>query len=109
LNVVDAYEAIRGSVARYLGLLATTTKRWKDAELHFEEALATNARMGVLPWLAHTQHDCARMLLLRGPAGDRERALELVETALATYRDLGMEPDDVQASALARELGVTAG
>jgi hypothetical protein len=64
--------------------------------------------MGARPWLAHTQHDYARMLLVSG-RGAGERALELVETALATYRDLGMEPYDVQASALARELGVTAG
>jgi len=40
------------------------------------------------PWLAHTQHDYARMLLARG---DDLRGRELLEQALATYRELGME------------------
>jgi hypothetical protein len=48
-----------------------------------------NARMGVRPWLAHSQH--AHMLLARRGAGDPERAQELLDAALATYRDLGME------------------
>ena len=92
LNVVDQCEGIRGSVARYLGLLATTTGRLDQAERHFEDALALNARMGVRPWLAHTQHDYAHMLLDRGGGGDRERARQLAGAALATYRELGMEP-----------------
>ena len=90
-NAVDHPEGMRGSVARYLGLLATTTKRWDDAEQHFEAALAMNARMGARPWLAHTQHDFARMLLARDEPGDRERALTLIRTALQTYRELAME------------------
>jgi DNA-binding SARP family transcriptional activator/tetratricopeptide (TPR) repeat protein len=90
-NAADTAEGIRGSVSRYLGLLATTLGRWEQAELHFEDALAKNARMGVRPWLAHTQLDYARTLLARDDASDRERALELLADARATYRDLGME------------------
>jgi uncharacterized protein HemY len=82
---------MRGSVARYLGLLATTTKRWDEAERHFEAALTTNARIGARPWLAHTQRDYARMLLASDEPGDGERALALIRTALQTYRELGME------------------
>jgi tetratricopeptide (TPR) repeat protein len=90
-NASDIAEGIRGSVSRYLGLLATTVKRWEAAELHFEDALEKNASMGVRPWLAHTQGDYARMLLARDDAGDPQRALELIGDALATYRELGME------------------
>ena len=53
-NAADHPEGFRGSISRYLGLLATTRQRWEEAELHFEDALATNARMGARPWLAHT-------------------------------------------------------
>ncbi len=70
-NVVDVAEGMRGSVARYLGIAATTTKRWDEAELHFEDALSMNAGMGARPWLAHTQADYARMLLARDGPGDR--------------------------------------
>jgi tetratricopeptide (TPR) repeat protein len=62
-----------------------------EAERHFEDALAMNASMGGRPWLAHTQHDYAQMLLHRDSPGDRERAQELLDQALATYRELGME------------------
>jgi uncharacterized protein HemY len=98
-NVADHPEGIRGSASRYLGLLATTTKRWQDAELHFEDALAMNQKMGARPWLAQTQEDYARLLLARGSPGDRERAQELLDQALATYRELGMEPYAARASA----------
>jgi tetratricopeptide (TPR) repeat protein len=65
--------------------------RWDDAAQHFEQALVMNQRMGARPWLAHTQHDYAQMLLHRDSPGDRERAQELLDQALATYRELGME------------------
>ena len=46
---------------------------------HFEDALEMNARIESPPWVAHTQHDYARMLLARGAPGDRERALKMIE------------------------------
>jgi DNA-binding SARP family transcriptional activator len=105
LNAVDQAEGIRGSVARYLGLLATTTQRWDEAELHFEDALAMNARMGARPWLAHTANDYARMLHARNSRGDRERAQALLDSALETYRELGMDNYAAAATALAEEIG----
>ena len=108
LNVVDQAEGIRGSLARYLGLLATTMRRSEEAELHFEDALEMNAQMGARPWLAHTQHDYARMLLARDGAGDRERAQEFIVAALATYRELSMESYAARASSLAQDVGASA-
>jgi tetratricopeptide (TPR) repeat protein len=84
LNAVDQAEGIRGSVARYLGLLAATEERWDEAELYFDDAVAMNARMGARPWLAHTQNDYARMLHARDGPGDRERAQTLLETGRKT-------------------------
>jgi tetratricopeptide (TPR) repeat protein len=90
LIVSDHPEGVRGSVARYLGLLATTLRRWEAAEGHYEEALAVNERLGLRPWLARAQEDFARMLRLRAGPGDAERAEALQSTALAAYRELEM-------------------
>jgi DNA-binding NarL/FixJ family response regulator len=82
--------ACYGAGSRYLGLLAMTMSRRGEAEQHFKAALALNARMGATPWLAHTQHDYAILLLGRGQPGDRERAVALLNEALASARALGM-------------------
>jgi DNA-binding SARP family transcriptional activator len=105
VNAVDQSEGIRGSVSRYLGLLATTLTHWDDAVAHFEDALEMNERMGARPWLAHTQTDYAQMLAARDDPGDRERAKELLDQALATYRELRMVSYAARAAALAQEIG----
>ena len=84
--------ASRGSVARSLGLLATVLARYDDAERHFENALEMNARIRARVWVAHTQHDYARMLVARDGPGDRARATALAAQALATAREVGMKP-----------------
>jgi tetratricopeptide (TPR) repeat protein len=98
--VISHPELSLGSAERYLGLLASTLSRWEEAARHFERAVERNARMGARPWVAHTEDEYARMLLARDEAGDRERALGLITTALATYRELGMAPWEERASAL---------
>ena len=94
-------EAVFGSLARGLGVLATTLRRFDEAERHFEVAIDTERRMRAPPWLAHAQHDLAAMLLARGAADDRERAHELLEEAAATYRQHGMPTWASRATALA--------
>jgi DNA-binding CsgD family transcriptional regulator len=79
-----------GAAARYLGMLAATMVRWEDAQRHFEDALAMNARMGARPWLAHTQYQYAIMFLTRSQPGDGEQATSLLDKALITARELGM-------------------
>ena len=90
-NVVIGYEVVcYGARSRYLGALASTLERWDDAARHFEDALAMNARMEAWPWLAHTQFQYAKMLLSRGHLADRDRICELLDSAAATARRLGM-------------------
>jgi hypothetical protein len=89
MSVVDAPEGMRGSVARYLGVLATRI-RPESAESHFQNALELNERMDARPWLALTQQDYAHMLLTRSRPGDEKRAERLLEDARSAYRDLGM-------------------
>jgi hypothetical protein len=74
-----------------------------EAERHFESALALNEQIGARPWLAHTQHDFARMLIARDEPSDRERAQEFLGAALATYRQLGMDAYAAEAGALVHE------
>jgi tetratricopeptide (TPR) repeat protein len=83
-------EISTGSVARSLGLLASTTKRWEDAERHFAAAVEMNERIGARPWLARTQRDYVRMLRERGAPGDRERASALEQAARALADEIGM-------------------
>lgn len=100
-NVVCHPGCAIGSVSRYLGLLATLLERFDDASRHFEHALTMNEKMGARPWLAHTQHDYARLLVARGTADDRAKGDALLATALATYRELGMAGPLAKAESIA--------
>jgi DNA-binding SARP family transcriptional activator/tetratricopeptide (TPR) repeat protein len=80
-----------GSAARPLGMLATMLSRFEDAARHFEQALAMNAQIRSPLWVAHTRYDYAHMLLARGQPGDNGKALELLDQALATARELGLQ------------------
>jgi DNA-binding SARP family transcriptional activator len=90
-NAADWPEGMRGSVSRYLALLATKTGRWGDAELHFKAALNANAKRRARTWLVHTQHDYAQLLLERAEPGDWEVAAELLASAGAAAREIGMK------------------
>jgi DNA-binding SARP family transcriptional activator len=81
----------QGSVSRSLGLLATTMSRFEDATRHFEHAIKMNAQIRAPIWLAHSQHDYARMLLLRNHVADRDKARNLLEAALTAAEQLGMK------------------
>jgi len=94
-----------GSVSFYLGLLATVTPSWAEAAEHFEAALAAHDRLGAGPLLARTQCQYARMLLARGRAGDRGRALRLLDQALATAGRHGLAAVAEEVRALQSEAG----
>jgi hypothetical protein len=81
---------IGGSLERPLGLLAATAGRYDEAADHFEAALVANARMGLRPWVAHGEHEYARMLLARDGANDRTRARDLLVRSVDTARALDM-------------------
>ena len=88
--VFGAHTASFGAAARLLGMLATTLQRWDVAQQQFEFAMQFDQCSGGRPWLAHSRHAYAAMLLRRGGSADRERALPLLEAALAEARQLGM-------------------
>ena len=91
LNVIAGRAAASyGPVARVLGLMAATRERFDEAERHFADALATSEGMGDRPFAARTRFELARMLLARGRTDDRERALGLLNSALASAQEIGM-------------------
>jgi class 3 adenylate cyclase len=80
--------AATGSVSHYLGLLAPSLGLLEEADAHFTAATARH--VGAPTWLARTQLEWARMLLIRRQPGDAERACELLGGALTTARELGL-------------------
>jgi DNA-binding SARP family transcriptional activator/tetratricopeptide (TPR) repeat protein len=104
LNAVGYPETILGSVERPLGILAGMIGGTEASEDHFKRALEMNTHMGARPWVAHTQHDYARMLIRRDAVGDRRRGLQLLAATQEAYRDLGMSPWEARAE---EELGAS--
>jgi len=78
-----------GSVAWYLGMLATILGRHEDAEGHFTEALAVHERMRAPLWIGRVQVEHARMLLARNGPGDAERAAAMLDDAEAAAEQYG--------------------
>ena len=82
--------------ALVLGIVATTLRRYDDADGHFRRAIEIQERIGRPPTLVHTRLEWARMLLRRDGPGDAQQARVLLETARPHARELGLtgiEPD----------------
>jgi class 3 adenylate cyclase len=91
LSIWSGYTMNFSTAARGLGNLAALLERWDDAEAAFERAVALETGFGARGWLPRTQCEYARMLLARDGHGDRTRALELLDRALATSQELGLD------------------
>ena len=89
-HAITYAEGSTGSISRPLGILASMLGRWDEATSHFEDALEWNAARDARPWVAYTQCDHALMLRDRDSSGDRERARELLRSALATCQEVGL-------------------
>jgi class 3 adenylate cyclase len=79
-----------GAASAALGVLATTLGRFDDAERYFEHAIELNRKLRAPTWVAQTQLRYANMLARRARAGDRERALALLQAALDSGERIGM-------------------
>jgi tetratricopeptide (TPR) repeat protein len=103
-QVVAISNACYGAVAHHLALLATTMRRFDEAESWFRTAIRRHADMGAAPWVARTRLECARMLLARGEPGDADRARALLGQALDTARTLGLANTERLATVLLHEV-----
>ena len=88
--VFGNHVASLGCADRVLGMLTATMVRWDEAQAHFEHAVRFDESSGSGPWLAHSRHEYAAMLLERKHPGDAQRAGELLNAALAASHQLGM-------------------
>jgi DNA-binding CsgD family transcriptional regulator len=81
-----------GSVSRYLGQMAALMGDWDRVEVDFARAMRRNLETGARAEVAETRFDWASALLRRGLARDRERADAMLDAAVRSAADLGMEP-----------------
>ncbi len=79
-----------GSVAHYLGMLATRLGRYDDAEASFEEAIAAEERLEAPAWCAYTRYEQAVLYLTRRAPDDEARAAALVAAARPVAEAHGM-------------------
>src|SRR5260370_1000037 len=104
LNVSAGAAGLYGSVSRYLGMLAATLERWDEAAERYEQAIEYERRMGARPSVVRSQIAYAEMLLTASRAGDLVHARNLLETAIAGSRELGMVPWQEHATRLVKDL-----
>ena len=99
-----------GAVQRSLGVMAVALGRLEDAVGHLREAVNLERRAGAQPFLALAQLELARVLVLRGAAGDRSAAEQVAQECQQAARRLGLVPTERAASALLAEVrGVAPG
>ena len=79
--IAFSWITFHGPVSRYLGLLAATADRDREAIGHFEDAINSCQSLGAGLWTARVQCDYARFLMERSQPGDREKALGLRQRA----------------------------
>jgi hypothetical protein len=80
-----------GAADRYLGMLASTDRRWDDAQAHFAKAIDIETTLGAPPLLARTHHWYALMRLDRDSEGDRSQAAASLEISRSEASRLGMK------------------
>ncbi|HEY8525019.1 MAG TPA: AAA family ATPase [Acidimicrobiales bacterium] len=79
-----------GSTERGLGVAARTFGDLDLAIGHFERAVTANQRLGNRPFVAVARAELASALMARGGEGDRERAAELLDVAIAAGESMQM-------------------
>ena len=77
---------------RLSGLIHAGLRRFDEADADFTMAYSFLADAGFRPELAWTCCDYSEMLLERNAPGDREKATELQDEAIAIAQELGMKP-----------------
>ena len=70
-------------------MLEATVHRWRDAEEHFEAALALEHRVNSAPFIAHTKYWYADCLAQQGEP-HHQRPIQLLTEAMTTATTLGM-------------------
>jgi tetratricopeptide (TPR) repeat protein len=88
--VVGQCADVYGSVARCLGELAATVRRYDDAIGHFERGIEADETRGATRMAIRGTWALAETLVRRDQPGDRAHAEALVADALPTAEELGL-------------------
>ena len=97
-------EVSSGPVDRIRGLLAAFAGRHDEAVVLLENAERDAGQKGARLWVVRSSVDRARVLVARDGPGDRAVARDLVESALAACRALGLPAIEREARAVAATL-----
>jgi DNA-binding winged helix-turn-helix (wHTH) protein/tetratricopeptide (TPR) repeat protein len=89
LYAADISLHAEGSVARFLGLVASALGRAREAIGHFELALTQDVKAGFSPMAEHSRYELACAL---ARSGEVQRVRALVAETLHRSRELGMQP-----------------
>jgi eukaryotic-like serine/threonine-protein kinase len=89
-----------GSLGRILGMLAATMGRWQEAEAHYEDALRQHREMNARPLIVLTQQQYVPMFFVRNHPGDWDRGMAIIEQAIATAQELGMDESATRLAAM---------
>ena len=104
--VVGHVIACYGAVDRYLGVLAETVGRSRDAERHFVKAIEIDGSAGAPTWLAHSRFRYASFLARQGRRDGPRRADALLRQVVDTASAIGMPNLERRATALIAELAI---
>jgi hypothetical protein len=77
-------------IERSAAIAAAAAHLPERAEEHFETALRQADDLSHVMERLHVRHHYARLLIQRGGAADHERALAMLDEAVAGYRHIGM-------------------
>ena len=88
--VVAHVIACYGAVDRYLGVLAETAGRSRDAERHYVQAIELDGSAGAPTWLAHSRFRYANFLARQGRRDGPRRAYALLQDVVAATTSIGM-------------------
>ena len=89
-NAVSYTQQPFGPVALRLGMLASMSGQWEDAERHFVSARERCEALGARGVLPRVLYEHARMLIARAGTGDEQMAAAHLEEAAALGEELGL-------------------
>jgi tetratricopeptide (TPR) repeat protein len=90
-NTIALTQVPLGPVALRLGRLAAMLGRWDEADDHFETALRQCDLLGARSFRARVLEEHGRTLEAGARAGDRERAVKVLDEARRLRADFGLE------------------
>ncbi len=79
-------------IPRVLGVAAMMQEDWRQAEIHFQHAIAVAAYVNAVPELARTYLNYARLICLNPNTEDATPAAEFLEQARAMFHERNMLP-----------------